>query len=123
MDDQLTPEAQELLENHYGHEVRAMMPQVAKMMAMAPQSTFAAPEPELIDAIEDSAIHFGIDPSTVDWATVIPQIIAAITTGSWFSLIPLFIKYGPAFLSLVKSIIAMFHKPANPGGGPVINPA
>ena len=120
MAEELTTEATELLENHYGHQVRAVMP--ARMAA--PQVAFAPPEPELVDAIEDSALSFGLDPATVDWATVIPQIIAAMTGNPW-SILPLFLKYGPAFIKLVQSIVAMFHKPATPtpGGGPVINPA
>ncbi len=119
---ELTPEAKELLEDHYGHHVRTTMSHEAVALTMtAVPVAFAPLDPALLHALAESAASFGIDPASVDWTTVIPQIIAAITTGSWFSLIPIFIKYGPAFYALVKQIIALFHvQPTPTPGGPTI---
>jgi len=121
MAEELTPEAVELVENHYGHVVRAQLP--ARMAA--PKMVLALAEPELVDAFEQSAISFGIDPSTIDWVTVIPEIITAIMSGNVLAIVRLGLKYGLPLLKMIRALIEQFHKPATPtpGGGPAINPA
>lgn len=118
---QLSPDFEAMLEDHYGHQVRAMMPQSSRMMMAPPTVAFEIADDETVDAFEQNARDFGINPGDVDWATVIPEIFAAITTGNYFAMIRLGIKYGPAFLKFVQEIIVWFKKPApTTGGGPVI---
>ncbi len=69
----------------------------------------------MVDAVADSAKDFGIGLSSpIDWATFIPVLIAAITTGNWLPVIPWIPQLGANAWQFIQAIIALFHKTPGP---------
>lgn len=114
---ELTQDAKELLQDHYGHAVRAAAPKIVSFPA-PPSVVFAPVDHNLIDALEASAREFGLN-SPFDWAAFVPVLMAAITTGNWFPVLPWIPQLGANAYAFILSIIALLHKSS--GGGPVIS--
>ncbi len=117
MNASLSPHAANLLTAEYpSHKVAAALSGGAVSVP--------APSADLVHSIEASAEEFGITAGTVDWAVLIPQIIAAVASKNFLALFPLLMQAGPGVFNFVMQIIGLFqHKqpptPA-PGTGPAI---
>ncbi len=103
-------------------EYAAHLPATPPVLTVAAiKSHVDPPSEELVDAIEFEAAQNGIPAGSVDWATLIPQIIAAIASKNWLALIPIMVNLGPTVWAFVEQIINSFHKMSP--SAPEIKPA
>lgn len=116
MSEELNVHTENLLKAEYGQHI-------APMLARAAPVHFAAPSPDLIDHLQNSAVeHFGIPVGAVaDWPSWLTSVMAAITAQNWLALIPLVFQlasYAPQAWAFIKAIIDSLHgkTPVIPGG-------
>ncbi len=111
MNEVLDPHVANLLKSEYAPYI-PVRPSMAVAVLRMPE-----PSDELISEITDAAEEFGVtDP--IDWATFLPSVITAISTGNWLSLIPILVKNGPKLWAFIEQIIAALKHPSVPGVGP-----
>ncbi len=88
----------------------------------AHQVHVAAPSAELVDSIERDAEAAGVAPNSVDWATVIPAVIAAIASKNPLAIITTLLPLAGPAIAFILGLLQNFHKQpsVNPGTGPAI---
>ncbi len=107
---QLDPHAANLLKAEYPDIVLAEIhPGHFATRALA----LPAPTTDLVRQLEAAAEEAGV-VGAIDWKTFLPQLIAAISTGNWFALIPILVNAGPDLWAFVQQIIAIFHHAPTP---------
>lgn len=80
------------------------------------------PSSDLVASLEEGAQAAGVTPNSVDWATVIPAVIAAIASKNPLAIITTLAPLAGPAIAFILGLLKNFHKQpsVNPGTGPAI---